>query len=521
MAQAPLPVATSTPAAPAVRSVQATTQDLQGGAGAGAVPTASGYPGGSSLPGGTYGGYGLPPAAPGVPSSGLYGPGPGPSGPVPVGTPGAYGWPGPGPLDMGAPPANGWVDKIGPGERDYTCDQYRLYGNVEYLLWHLGNPTIPASATLTPVGVLTIPTGFTLTTTNGTTFTQTPTPPSLVSVGAQNGQVASGPISIGDHNGGRLTVGMWCDPDRWLGFEASGFLLEKLAYGSNTIFNNNNGNTNQVVVNTGVLYTQPGVVIPGTATTPNATIIPGATTPIVLLGTSNGALQSSLNQVMAGAEFNARSTWMYFANTQIGFLTGFRYLYFYEDFSLRDTYSLTLNNVTGPGAIVIPGLPTSFGANSTDAINCTNNFYGAQCGVDSQSIFGQFYVQARAQVALGAMRQEVAINSSSFSPALAEGGILFGTGAVGPKYRTQIAAIPEGQLKIGYQFCHYLRAYAGYDVMYVYNVVRPANEIAPGNTVQVNVAGTTNTSNISQNTFRFNSTNIMVQGIVFGLEFRW
>jgi len=434
--------------------------------------------------------------------------------------PGAYGYSGPG-LDLGPTPPGGWVDRIGPGERDYTCDQYRLYGNVDYLLWHIGNPTIPSSATLTPVGVLSIPTGFALTTTNGTVFTQTPTPPTLVSVGAQNGQVASGPVNLGEHNGGRLTVGMWCDPDRWLGFEASGFLLEKLAYGSETVFNNNNNNTNQLVVNTGVSFTQPGVVIPGTVANPTATIIPGASSPIVLLGTSSGTLQGSLNQEMAGAEFNIRSTWLTFANTQIGFLTGFRYLYFYEDFYLRDNYTLTLGNQTGTGAITVPGLPQSFGANTTDAINCTNNFYGAQCGVDSQSIFSQFYVQARAQVALGAMRQQVVIDSNSFSPALAQGGILFGTGDVGPKYRTQIAAIPELQLKIGYQFCHYLRAYVGYDALYVFNVVRPADEIAPGNSVQVNVAGTTNSSNIAQNTFRFQSSNLMVQGIVFGLEFRY
>ncbi len=223
--------------------------------------------------------------------------------------------------EIGTPVSPGTdSEALGPGDRDFLCDQFTFYSNFDYLLWHINNPVIPATATLTPTGVLAIPTGFTLTATVNAagvaTFVPTPTPQTLVSVAAQNGAGVAGPINIGDNNGGRITLGFWCDPERWLGFEAQGFWLEKLGYGNVTVFNNNNNATNQLVVNTGVVYSQPGVVIPGTATNTTSTILPGATTPVVLLGTSAGSISNSISEVMAGGEFNARSTGLTFANTR-------------------------------------------------------------------------------------------------------------------------------------------------------------------------------------------------------------
>ncbi len=199
---------------------------------------------------------------------------------------------------------------------------------------------------------------------------------------------------------------------------------------------------------------------------------------------------------------------------------------------MRDQYSLNVNDnaivaaynaalPAGQGNLALTPINQTFAANSYDSIKCTNTFYGGNLGLDVQSYFGQVFFEGRAKVALGAMRQGVDIYSISYSPTLNSGGILFNPGDVGNKKRTQISAIPELDLKIGYQFNHYCRVYVGYDGFVVYNVLRPANQIQAGNTVQVTVAGTTNTTNIAQDSFRFMSSNLYIQGINFGVEFRW
>ena len=216
---------------------------------------------------------------------------------------------------------------------------------------------------------------------------------------------------------------------------------------------------------------------------------------------------------------------------------GARYLYFYEDFDLRNQFTLTLTspqNLT----ILIPPVPpattpqtittpinlsgqTSFSANSSDSIRCRNDFYGGQVGLVTESIFGQFYLQARVKLAAGAMRQTVDIVSYTYSPTVNLGGTIFNTGDVGTKTRNQVSFIPELNLKMGWQFCHWCRAYVGYDGMFVTNVVRPANQLAPASTVQVNVANTSNQANINQNSFRFSDSNLTINGISFGVELRW
>ncbi len=464
-AQAPMPVTPNQTSTPAVRQVQAYGQDLQGNVIPGSIPA-------TAVPG-------VAPAAPG----GVPGPGPG----VLPAAPG---------MELGGPlPASDGFAKVLPGERDYTCDQYQWYANADYLLWRINNTSVPVPATITPAGVVQVPVPGAI-----------PPVTQVLSIGSQLQQGPTGPVNLGEHNGGRFTLGCWCDPERVLGFEVQGFFLEKLAFGFNTVFNNNNSNTNALIINTGL----PLPVIVGGQVVANENL--------VFIGTSSGSLQGSLSQILAGGEANFRSTWMTFANTRIGFLTGFRTIYFNEDFSLRDTYTLTLPPA---GGAMLFGGGTTLSANTIDGINCRNNFYGAQAGLDVESYWGQFFVQGRVKGALGAMRQTVDIKSDSFSPQLAAGGIIFGTGDVGKRTRTRISGVPEGNIRVGYQFCHYCRAYVGYDGIFMYNVVRPANQLAPGNNVQVSVAGTTAAANISQNTFRFNDSNLMIQGISFGVELRY
>lgn len=487
LAQAPMPVTPNPSSTPSVRQVQAIGLDMQGGIATGeAIPAPTIVPPAPVDPGAAPG------ILPTVPPSGVYGLGP----TGPLAAPGGPPAPPPGlPTAGPLPAANFSFEKPPHGERDYLCDQYIYYANFDYLLWRINNPIIPQAASITPAGVAMVPVPGAV-----------PPVTQLLSIGAQLGQGPSGVVNLGEHNGGRLTIGCWCDPERWLGFEAQAVYLEKLTFGFNTVFNNNNNATNALVINTGL----PLPVIVGGMNV--------GTQNLAFIGTSSGALQGSLSQMFASGELNVRSTWLTFANTRFGFLAGFRTLYFEEDFSLRDTYTLTID---GAGGVILFGGGNTLAANSFDSINCRNNFYGFQGGLEVESVWGQAYFQARVKGAVGAMRQTVDIKSASLSPTPTLGGIIFGPGDVGERLRTRISGIPEANLKVGYQFCHWLRAYVGWDGIYVYNVIRPANQLAPGTNVQVNVAGTGASANVSQNTFNFSDSNLMIQGVSFGLELRY
>ena len=85
-----------------------------------------------------------------------------------------------------------------------------------------------------------------------------------------------------------------------------------------------------------------------------------------------------------------------------------------------------------------------------------------------------------------------------------------------------MAVVPELNLKLGYQFNSAIRAYVGYDYLYLQHVIRPGtlSTLSQSNT-EVTVAGTTNTINVSQPVIRLRDQDVWVQGINLGVEFRY
>jgi hypothetical protein len=81
------------------------------------------------------------------------------------------------------------------------------------------------------------------------------------------------------------------------------------------------------------------------------------------------------------------------------------------------------------------------------------------------------------------------------------------------------AVAPEATISVGYQICENVRAYVGYNFLYISDVARPANQIdravntsflpPPSPTLPVRPA------------FVFKGTDFWAQGINFGLEFRY
>ncbi len=104
----------------------------------------------------------------------------------------------------------------------------------------------------------------------------------------------------------------------------------------------------------------------------------------------------------------------------------------------------------------------------------------------------------------------------------AAGGALSSALDNGNHSRTRISFVPEVNVKLGYNFTSWLRAYVGYDWLYVTNVARPAEQSGSASlNTSVQVAGSTNAVNVSTPQFHFRDSNIWAQGINFGVELNY
>jgi hypothetical protein len=361
----------------------------------------------------------------------------------------------------------------------------------------VNNSGPPLSASGTPVGVIgPINTG-------GVSASN-----QFIPVSINNGTSTSS--SVGDHDGFRIALGGWLEPNNHdFGFDIGGFYLEKLTTQTGTVFSNNGSGNSPLFVNTGInIITNAGSVV-----------VAPTVTPLVLTGLATGSVSGTFSSGLWEMEANARMTWLYFGSARFGFEAGLRYQHFGEDFALSDQYTISFTNTNGTS--VGTALPQTFSANTSDTISTRNNFYGAQVGADGEAYFGQFFINGRVRAALGANRETVDIFSYSLAPGFTQGGAVFGQFDNGNHERTRISVIPDGTIRMGYQFCHYCRAYVGYDAMYMYNVVRPGDQVTTTGGIQVNVNGSGSTTNVNQLGFRFNDANMWIQGFDFGIEFRY
>jgi hypothetical protein len=130
------------------------------------------------------------------------------------------------------------------------------------------------------------------------------------------------------------------------------------------------------------------------------------------------------------------------------------------------------------------------------------------------------------KLALGTNHERVSINGTTTisadgltNPGTFPGGIFAQPSNIGTTARNQFAVIPEGQLRIGYQLRPHILATVGYDVLYWNQVVRPGSQIDrsvnPTQTLGGALVGPASPAP------QFNRTDFWVQGMSFGLEFRY
>lgn len=119
-----------------------------------------------------------------------------------------------------------------------------------------------------------------------------------------------------------------------------------------------------------------------------------------------------------------------------------------------------------------------------DSFTTRNTFIGGNIGLMSEARLGRFFVSTRSGVAIGANRQEIVIDGGTIvtppnqSPSdLQTGGLLAQESNIGRYKHSQFSIVPEFGVKLGLQVTDCMRIFAGYDMMYWTNVVRPGQQI--------------------------------------------
>jgi Putative beta barrel porin-7 (BBP7) len=381
-----------------------------------------------------------------------------------------------------------------------------LYANAEYLLWKVKDGTLPSTATATPFGAIPV------TATNsgpGAPPTQSLNLPVFSESSASFGN--GNRTSTGFQNGGRFSAGFWIDPDMTYGLEVRFLFLD---VGSDN-FNVNTSPSNAFIAPTGLTQT---TFTPGTVFVP-ATIF---VTPVLLTGNVNGRVNGFASNSLYSGEANARSVFLRIGGTDIGGLAGFRFLTFKDQLAL--TSSVSLDNVTSSPVGAINPAQQNFSFSSVDNTRVYNYFYGGQVGFDIDSKFGPFFVYARGQIAAGDNHQVADVNSrgtttSATGTTTTTGGLLANPSDNGRHSRDQLSFIPAVDAKVGYQFTDWLRGYVGYGGVYLGSFARAADSTTLNSfNGNATINSTVTPISVAQPNFRFQNSNVYIQGITFGFE---
>jgi hypothetical protein len=357
-----------------------------------------------------------------------------------------------------------------------------FWGDAEYLYWWVKNG--PASPLVT--------TGSTADVHQG-------------ALGQPHTKVLFGDTSMnfGALSGGRFTLGVWLDPCRVWGFEASGFFLSQGAVHFSAS-SNSAGLPTLYIPFTDPVGTPRGFII-STPANSSDQLQPNGT--VNVLATSQ----------LWGTEGNVYLNVVRSRCLDVSLLGGFRYLNLQE--SLTDSGSFN---------VVMPGTGTASDA-FTEGFATRSQFFGPQLGVSVGSTWGVLSATLIGKVACGVNYNSVNINGAITQAGVAPigtfpGAVLTQPTNIGDQTHNQFSIVPQLSLKLAWQITHHIRLIGGYDFLFWTNVVRPGDQIDHNiNFSQSPVAQLGGTSLVGPAlpTPLFNNTSFFAQGASLGVEIRY
>lgn len=387
--------------------------------------------------------------------------------------------------DGSTPPPPAIMDEIGinrgsAGSR--PCGP-RVWADAEFLLWWTKRAPVN-----TPL----------------VTEATNPADPTSGQIGSANTAVLLGDRSYAPNQryGGRFTLGGWFDSEGFFGLEGTYLFIAPQSITR--------------TVGTSGVPGSPTLAIPFFDVTTgmesaNQFAGPGP-------GGPGGAYLRLRNQLQGG-ELNLLARLIRTENLSITGIGGFRYVNFNEelDFGLQNS---------------APAFGHLFSA--LDSFRANNNFYGGQLGLRGDYQIGNFFVEATGKFALGSMQQTMDITGAStavnpgfpagFNFTNAPGGTFAQPTNIGVHNHNVFCVMPEAELKFGYNITRYIQLFAGYNFLYLNNVVRPGAELDHNsNPTQVPffAAAPATLAGPPAPNFSFSRSDFWAQGVNFGLQFKF
>ncbi|HZU39203.1 MAG TPA: BBP7 family outer membrane beta-barrel protein, partial [Gemmataceae bacterium] len=347
--------------------------------------------------------------------------------------------------------------------------------------------------------------------------TKTDVTPPLVTTGPQAslgalGQPGTVVLFGGDINqglfvGGRLTAGMWLDPEMEWGIEGSVFGL-----GQRTV-NFGASSTGEPVL------ARPIFSPTGAAGVEQIANLQEVINGVTVLPTFGSVAVRETSRLWGGNTdliFGlCRGDW-----GRLDLIGGFRYLNLRDDLSINENVTIAATSPVSPGVNFLV----------TDAFGTRNQFYGGDIGLRSELYWGNWQLDVTGKVALGNTHEVVTINGvTGITPpgvptTFFQGGLLALPSNIGRYSRNRFAVAPEVGINLGYQLTPHWRIFGGWNFLYWSHVVRPGNAIdTVVNPTQVPRFGGSAATLVgaARPAFTFNDSSFWAQGANIGIEFRY
>ena len=331
-----------------------------------------------------------------------------------------------------------------------------IYGNIDYLLWHVPTRTvkIPLVSTgdINSLGVL-------------------GQPATAVLPGNRLNFDGASP-------GLKIAFGVWWDDAKALGSDFSIMWM----------FTQRNG----------VNYQSDGTGNPILSRPFYDQLFGGEDARILALpGVFTGGVAISNGIRLWGAEFNPVLCKIAGDETvSVHALFGFKYLY------LNETESIT-DNTIAQGAAAVSFLGNSYAAgyatSVTDSVVAANRFYGATLGLKTSGEYGRFSFDLTGKIAIGGNEEIVdsygstrLVDPSGHTVQAVPGGLLFQQSNSGKFDTYKFAVMPELNASIGVRIVQGVVVSLGYNILYLSSSVRAPDQIAMRNLNSGTVASSAN-----------------------------
>jgi hypothetical protein len=318
-------------------------------------------------------------------------------------------------------------------------------------------------------------------------------------------------------SGTRLTLGGWLDNARVFGVEASGFLLQSQSVGFSAASDATGAPRLNLVALNAVTYSAG-----------NASVTAGTEdgVPISVYQAIAGSITITNSLRLWGTGITGVFNLYRSSSWELNGVAGFRYLDLYEAFDL----SASLMGFGNNSLDTTHGVVNFAGESGTlaDHFQTRNQFYGGTLGLKGRYTLGRWSIDASARVSLGASLDVLNVNGgyhdvnfpNSGQSSSGSEGFYAQPSNEGRTAQNKFAVAPEGQIKVGYALTSWMRFSAGYDLLYMTNVVRPVDQINRN----LPVGQSFNQSNMVSSIYpmkEFNLTDFFANGLSFSLELRY